>query len=163
MKEMRGKVWKLGHSIDTDLIVPGRYLNAPLEEVKKHVFENMRPEFTTQVGEGDIIVAGGNFGCGSSRENAPEVLKQVGIACIVAESFARIFFRNAIAIGLPVAICPGVADIFKEGDIAVIQFEQAVVLNTQTGMTLQGEPFSKAILDIVENGGILENLKSQNR
>jgi len=159
MKEMKGKVWKLGNNIDTDLIVPGQYLDAPIEEVVKHVFESILPEFVKEVRSSDIIIAGKNFGCGSSRENAPAALQKLGIACIVAESFARIFFRNSIAIGLPVVICKRVTDIFNGGENASVSFRKASVENLNSGVTLQGELPSDDILSIVEKGGILEMLK----
>ena len=159
MKVIIGRVWKLGNNIDTDLIAPGQYLDAPVNEVAQHVFENIRPEFIKEVRSGDIIIAGRNFGCGSSRENAPEALKKLGIGCIVAESFARIFFRNSIAIGLPVVICKGITDVFSEGEIASVDFKDALVQNTRNGTELQGMVFSNDILSIVERGGILEMLK----
>jgi 3-isopropylmalate dehydratase small subunit len=159
MKVIKGKVWKFGNNIDTDLIAPGQYLDAPVDEVAQHVFESIRPEFIKEVRNGDVIIAGRNFGCGSSRENAPEALKKLGIGCIVAESFARIFFRNSIAIGLPVVICKGVTDILSEGEIASVDFKEARVQNTHNGTELQGKIFSDDILSIVEKGGILEMLK----
>jgi 3-isopropylmalate dehydratase small subunit len=159
MKEIKGKVWILGDNISTDLIAPGQYLDAAIDEVVKHVFEANLPEFVKEMCSGDIIVAGRNFGCGSSRENAPEALKKLGISCIAAESFARIFFRNAIAIGLPVVICKGVAGQFKQGETAVVDFREARVKNISSGAMLQGEPFSGDIVAIVESGGILEKLK----
>jgi 3-isopropylmalate dehydratase small subunit len=159
MKEIKGKVWILGDNISTDLIAPGQYLDAPIDEVAKHVFESHLPEFVSEVCSGDIIVAGRNFGCGSSRENAPEALKKLGISCIAAESFARIFFRNAIAIGLPVVICRGVAGLFKRGETAAVDFREARVKNVTSGATLQGDLFTADILSIVESGGILEKLK----
>ncbi len=160
MKEIEGRVWKLGDDINTDLIAPGQYLDAPIDEVVKHIFENTRPEFVKEVRQGDIIVAGRNFGCGSSRENAPEALKKAGIECIVAESFARIFFRNAIAIGLPVVICNGIAASFNDREIASIDIRAARIQNVSTGKAVQGEMFPDEILSIVESGGILEKLKS---
>ena len=160
MDELKGRVWKFGNNIDTDLIVPGQYLDAPMDEVVKHVFESIRPNFAEDVRRGDIIVAGRNFGCGSSRENAPAALQNLGIGCIVAESFARIFFRNAIAIGLPVVICGGVTGIFSDGDHARVAFGEARVENLKSGAVLQGDPLSPEILDIVEKGGMLEMLKA---
>ncbi len=162
MNEIKGKVWKLGNNIDTDLIAPGQYLDAPMDEVAKHVFESIRPEFAKEVHKGDILIAGRNFGCGSSRENAPEALKKLGIGCIVAESFARIFFRNSIAIGLPVVICHNISSVFNEGEIASIDFRQACIQNISKGVEIHGETFSDEILSIVESGGILEKIK-QNR
>jgi len=160
MNILKGKVWKLGDNIDTDLIVSGQYLDAPIEEVVRHVFESVHPGFADEVREGDIIIAGRNFGCGSSRENAPAALKKLGVACIAAESFARIFFRNAIAIGLPLVVCTGVSEIFNEGDEASISFREAIVGNTGSGAKREGEAFSDEIISIVENGGILEKLKA---
>jgi 3-isopropylmalate dehydratase small subunit len=159
MSQVKGKIWKLGDNIDTDVIVSGQYLDAPIDEVIRHVLESIRPEFVKEVKKGDIIVAGKNFGCGSSRENAPAAIQKLGIACIVAESFARIFFRNSIAIGLPVVICKDVTGIFNEGERAVIEFRKAHVENLNSGAALQGELLSDEILSIVEKKGILEMLK----
>jgi 3-isopropylmalate/(R)-2-methylmalate dehydratase small subunit len=156
---IRGSVWKFGNNIDTDAIAPGEYLDAPPEEVAQHVFENIEPGFATTVKKGDIIVAGGNFGCGSSRENAPSAIKDVGIACIVAESFGRIFFRNAIAIGLPVVICDNVGDLCEKGHIVEISFSDARINNVTTGESLTGESLSDEMRTILEKGGILEYLK----
>ena len=160
MNTIEGRVWKFGDNIDTDLIVPGQYLDAPVEEAVKHALESVRPDFAKEVREGDIVVAGKNFGCGSSRENAPIVLQKLGVGCIVADSFARIFFRNSIAIGLPLVTCKGAAGIFSEGDTARVEFREARVQNPASGAALQGEPLSGDILAIVEKGGILELLKS---
>jgi 3-isopropylmalate dehydratase small subunit len=160
MKELKGRTWKFGDNVNTDLIAPGQYLDAPIDEVVKHIFENIRPEFVKEVNKGDIIIAGKNFGCGSSRENAPEALMKAGLDCIVAESFARIFFRNAIAIGLPVVICRAVSSCFNDGDISSVDFREAIVKNVTTGFEARGEVLSNEILSIVESGGILEKLKS---
>jgi 3-isopropylmalate dehydratase small subunit len=160
MKELKGRVWKFDDHVNTDLIAPGQYLDAPIDEVVKHVFENVRPEFVKDVQNGDIIIAGKNFGCGSSRENAPEALKKAGIRCIVAESFARIFFRNAITIGLPVVICHDILSSFNDGDVAEIDMRQAVIKNLATGIEVLGDVFPNEILSIVESGGMLEKLKS---
>jgi len=160
MNEIKGRVWKLGDNIDTDLVVPGQFLDAPIDEMIKHVFEAIRPELVKEVRAGDIIVAGRNFGCGSSRENAPAALKKLGLACIVADSFARIFFRNSIAIGLPLVVCKGVQGIFNEGEEARVDFGSAAVENPSRGKRLSGEALSEDIQAIVENGGILEMLKS---
>jgi 3-isopropylmalate/(R)-2-methylmalate dehydratase small subunit len=160
MNAINGKVWMLGDNIDTDSIVPGQFLDAPIDEVVKHVFESIKPEFVKEVRPGDVIIAGRNFGCGSSRENAPAALKKLGVACIAAESFARIFFRNALAIGLPLVICKGVPGIFAEGEEARIAFREARVENVKNGSVLEGEAFSDEIIAIVEKGGILEMLKA---
>jgi len=122
MSTISGKVWKLGDAIDTDIIIPARYLILPLDEMKHKALEPLRPEFAGKVKKGDVIVAGKNFGCGSSREQAPAVLKQLRISAIVAGSFARIFFRNAINLGIPVVECSEVYDHVEEGDSLEINF-----------------------------------------
>lgn len=152
-------MWKFGDNVNTDVIVPGRYLDVPLEESSPHVFESVKPEFAGGVKKGDIIVAGSNFGCGSSRESAPEVLKILGIGCVVADSFGRIFFRNAIAVGLPALACRGVSAQFEDGDIARVDVVRAVVENLTRGITLHGEPLSAEMLLILDCGGILKLLK----
>lgn len=156
---IHGRVWKFGNNIDTDAIAPGEFLDALPEEVAQHVFENIEPDFAATVKKGDIIVAGGNFGCGSSRENAPSALKDVGIACIVAESFGRIFFRNAVAIGLPVVICKNVSALFEKGHAVEISFSDARIKNVTMGESLKGESLSDEMRMILEKGGILEYLK----
>ncbi len=160
---IEGKTWKLGDAVDTDAIVPGTYLDAPIEEVIKHVFENIRPGFASEVRQGDILVAGKNFGCGSSRENAPAALKKLGLSCIVAESFARIFFRNAIALGFPLVICPGVTSMIEEGDTLSVDYRTATVENTRTSISLMGEILPDDVLAIIEKGGILEVLKAMKK
>lgn len=160
VEAFQGRVWKFGDNVDTDAIVPGKYLDAPVEESSQHVFESARPEFVGEVAEGDIVVAGSNFGCGSSRENAPETLKVLGIGCVLAESFGRIFFRNAIAIGLPVMICKGVSGSFEDGDTARIDPGEARVENVTRGGSLAAEPLSDDMLLILDAGGILNVLKS---
>ncbi|MFH1154475.1 MAG: 3-isopropylmalate dehydratase [Pseudomonadota bacterium] len=160
---MEGKVWILGDNIDTDLIVPGQYLDAPIEDVTRHVFESIKPGFSSQVEKGDIIVGGKNFGCGSSRENAPLALKTLGIACIAADSFARIFFRNAIAIGLPVVMCRDISKHFSEASRARIDFRTATIENSETGSKIKGEPFPEEIITMLEKGGIMELLKAERK
>ncbi len=161
MDLFEGKVWALGDNLDTDAICPGRLLDAPIEEVAEHALESIKPEFPKQVKPGDIIVAGGNFGCGSSREQAPQVLKAVGISCVVAESFGRIFFRSAIAIGLPVLTCENVSVAFSEGDTARVDVENATIENVTSGAAMNGEALSPEMLEILSRGGILELLKEQ--
>jgi 3-isopropylmalate/(R)-2-methylmalate dehydratase small subunit len=160
MEAFQGRVWKFGDNVDTDAIVSGKYLDAPVEESSQHVFESTRPEFVGEVKQGDIIVAGSNFGCGSSRENAPETLKVLGIGCVLAESFGRIFFRNAIAIGLPAVMCKGVSESFEDGDTASMELKEARVDNVTRGGSLAAEPLSDDILLILDAGGILNVLKS---
>jgi len=162
MDDLNGKVWKFGNDVDTDVIVPGFYLDAPMAEILPHVLESVTPDFATRVEKGDLIVAGTNFGCGSSREQAPAALKKVGLACVVAESFSRIFFRNAIAIGLPVLTCRGVCDAFREGQSARVSMKLFQIRNLESGVVLQGDPLSKEMAVILEKGGILESLKGLN-
>ncbi len=154
----RGHVWKLGHEIDTDQIVPGAFLNAPVQEQAQHVFESLAPDFAKQFRPGGILVAGTNFGCGSSRESAPEVLKHLGVAAIVADSFARIFFRNAMAIGLPVLVCPGASGAVAHDDEVDVDLEQATLVNLSTGNTLQGIPLNDMMKEALRKGGILKLL-----
>jgi 3-isopropylmalate/(R)-2-methylmalate dehydratase small subunit len=159
MNNIRGRVWKVGDQINTDLITPGQYLTAPIEEVKKHVLEAVNPCFAKEAREGDILVAGKNFGCGSSRESAPRALKALGISAVVAESFARIFFRNAVAIGLAVVPCPGVSQSFEEGETLELDLESARVKNLTREIQLQGKPLPKEMLEVLNKGGITPLLK----
>ena len=157
---VRGKVWKFGDNVDTDVITPSIYMDAPMEEIKKHVMETLTPRFPSEVQPGDIIIAGNNFGCGSSRETAPNAIQALGVAAVVAGSFGRIFFRNAIAIGLPVITCPQADHLFQEGDEAELDISRATVTNLTQGSSLAGEPLAKDVLDILFAGGILALLKS---
>lgn len=159
MKIIEGRVWTFGDNIDTDVIVPGQYLDAPIDEAVKHVLESVNPNFTKEVKEGDIIVAGRNFGCGSSRENAPAAIKELGISCIVAESFGRIFFRNAIAIGLPLLNCSGISEKFREGERALVRLSEARVENKTRKLTIDTVPLSEEMLNILNKGGMLALLK----
>jgi 3-isopropylmalate/(R)-2-methylmalate dehydratase small subunit len=160
MEMIRGRVWKFGDNVDTDVITPGVYVNAPMEEMKKHVLEALDPRFPEEVRAGDIIVAGKNFGCGSSRETAPDAIKALGVGAVIAESFARIFFRNAVSIGLPVLPCPGVSGAFREGEEAELDISGARVTNLSSNRVLQGQPLAKDILDILSQGGTLTLLKA---
>ena len=159
MSVIQGRVWKVGDQINTDLITPGQYLTAPIEEVKKHVLEAVNPLFAKETREGDILVAGKNFGCGSSRESAPRALKALGISAVVAESFARIFFRNAVAIGLAAVPCPGVSQSFEEGEMLESDMESALVKNLNRKIQLQGNPLPKEMLEVLQKGGITPLLK----
>lgn len=159
--KVRGKVWKLGDNIDTDVITPGQYLSLPMDQLKLHVLEPIRPGFIGLVKPGDVIVAGRNFGCGSSREQAPRALKEIGIAAIIAESFARIFFRNAISIGLPVLICEGVSRTFDEGDVLEADFASGEVKNVTKKVTLRAKPLPPLMIEILTAGGALELLKKR--
>jgi 3-isopropylmalate/(R)-2-methylmalate dehydratase small subunit len=159
MNSIRGKVWLFGDNVDTDVITPGVYVDAPLEEMKKHVLEALNPRFPKEVKAGDIIVAGKNFGCGSSRETAPDAIKALGVGAVIAESFARIFFRNALSIGLPVLPCPGASGAFREGEEAELDVSGAKVTNLSSNRILQGQPLAKDILDMLSKGGTLSLLK----
>ncbi len=156
MKEkIEGKVWKFGDNIDTDVIIPGRYLRTfSLDDLAAHVMEGIDPDFSKNVEQGDIIVADWNFGCGSSREQAPVALKHAGVSAIVAKSFARIFYRNAINIGLPVIV----ADInAKNSDILKIDLEKGIIENKSTDETFKIEPFKKFMLSILKDGGLVNH------
>jgi 3-isopropylmalate/(R)-2-methylmalate dehydratase small subunit len=159
--KVRGSVWKLGDNIDTDVITPGKYLSLPMDQLKLHVLEPINPGFAKMVKPGDVIVGGRNFGCGSSREQAPRALKELGIAAIIAESFARIFFRNAINIGLPVLICEGVSRAFDEGDILEADLSTGEVKNVSKGITLRAKPLPPIMLEILSAGGAIELLKKK--
>lgn len=153
--EIKGKVWKFRDSIDTDVIIPGRYLRTfSLDELASHVMEGEDPEFAENVDKGDIIVAGWNFGCGSSREQAPVALKHAGIDAIVAKSFARIFYRNAINIGLPVIVADVQAD---RGDELLINLKEGVIKNLSTGVSVTIQPFHDFMRGILHDGGLVKH------
>ncbi len=154
------RVWVFGDDISTDAIIPGRYLaKREPRELAKHAMEGAAPEFARKVRGGDIIIAGKNFGCGSSREHAPIALKAAGISAVVAESFARIFYRNAINQGLPVLTCAGVSKRFSRGDRVGVDFKKGVVRNLTTGETFKAEPLPRFVLAIIRAGGLLQYLK----
>jgi 3-isopropylmalate/(R)-2-methylmalate dehydratase small subunit len=156
MLEQSLKVWKFGDDIDTDAIIPGRYLtiNNP-GELAKHAFEGVRPDFALKAKAGDIIVAGYNFGCGSSREHAPLALKGAGIKCMIAKSFARIFFRNAINIGLPLLECSD-TDRISEGDEIEVDHTSGTIINKTKGERYQATPLPDFVREIVDAGGLVE-------
>ena len=159
---VQGRVFKYGDNVDTDVIIPARYLNiADRKELAAHALEDIDPSFVGNVQPGDIIVAGKNFGCGSSREHAPQVLKDSGISCIIAPSFARIFFRNAINIGLPILECAEAAEAVREGDKLRIDFETGVIDDLTTGETFRSLPFPGFIQNIIDNDGLLNSLKAR--
>ena len=151
-KPIRGRVWKFGDNVDTDVIAPWNSLGLPWEERRKVVLQ-VRPEFAQDAKAGDVIVAGRNWGCGSSREHAPENLKRIGIAAVVAESFGRIYFRNGIAIAFPNIVCPGVTDAFEEGEDLKLDLATARVRNISRGIELQGQPYTPEMLSIIDKGG----------
>ncbi len=155
----QGKVFKYGDNIDTDIIIPARYLNtADSKEYAKHCMEPIDEGFYESVKEGDIMVGGENFGCGSSREHAPAAIKECGISCVIAKSFARIFYRNAINIGLAIMECPEAAEEIEAGDEVSIDFESGKITNVTKGTTYQAMPFPPFIDHIIKKGGLLKSL-----
>lgn len=158
----KGKVWKVGNDVDTDVIIAARYLNdASDENMKKHCLEDAIPNFSEVISAGDILVAGKNFGCGSSREHAPISIKVAGISCVIAESFARIFYRNAINIGLPIISSPEAAAEIQAGDALEIDVEQGMIKNLTQGKTYQGETFPPFIREIIAAGNLLNYVKKK--
>ena len=156
----QGKVFKYPDNVDTDVIIPARYLNtADAAELAKHCMEDIDTGFVDQVCPGDILVAGWNFGCGSSREHAPLVIKTCGVGCVIAKSFARIFYRNAINIGLPILECEAAAEEIQAGDRVDVDFDTGVITDRTTGKTYQAEPFPEFIQNIIRRGGLLASLK----
>ena len=155
-----GKVFKYGDNIDTDVIIPARYLNiADRSELAEHCMEDIDTDFVKRVQAGDIMVGGENFGCGSSREHAPIVLKESGIDCVIAKTFARIFYRNAINIGLAILECEAASDGIADGDEISIDFDTGVITNITKGETYQAEPFPPFIRDMIDKGGLMASIK----
>lgn len=155
-----GLVHKFGDNVDTDVIIPARYLNtSDHKELAAHCMEDIDKEFVNKVKEGDIMVGMANFGCGSSREHAPIAIKASGISCVIAKTFARIFYRNAINIGLPIIECPEAAEKISAGDEVEIDFETGVITNKTKNETYKGQPFPEFIMDIINAGGLLNSLK----
>ncbi len=158
---MRGKVWKFGDDVDTDIIIPGRYLVLTDEkELAACVMEGCDPEFSKKVKEGDIIVAGKNFGCGSSREHAPIAIKGAGIAAVVAESFARIFYRNSVNIGLPLIEAKDIEGHISEGDEIEITIDKGIITDLNTSEEFEIQPLPEFMLGIMEEGGLIKYLKN---
>ena len=159
---VQGKAFKYGDNVDTDVIIPARYLNmTDAAELAKHAMEDIDATFVERVKPGDIVVATRNFGCGSSREHAPLVLKQCGVSCIVASSFARIFYRNAINIGLPILECDEAARAIADGDEVAIDFGTGVISDLTTGATFQALPFPAFIQNIIDHDGLMGSLKAR--
>ncbi len=159
--KIRGKAWKFGDDINTDVIIPGKYKFKTLnmKELATHAMEGVDPNFSRKVNPGDLIVAGKNFGCGSSREHAPRVLKELGISAVVAESFARIFFRNAINVGLPVVECKEAVKEISEGDVIEVSLEEGILKNLTKGRSYRFKPIPSPLLNILRAGGLVEYLK----
>lgn len=154
------KAWVFGDDIDTDVIAPGRYMKYGIEEIARHCLESVSPGFTKAVKAGDAVVAGRNFGAGSSREQAPEALKHLGVAVLIAESFAGIFYRNAINLGLPAVACPQAKRI-RDGNLLNVDFSRGVVENLTTGETLACEPIPPFLMTIIRDGGLLPHLEKK--
>ena len=158
--DAKGRVYKFGDNIDTDVIIPARYLNTQdMNELATHCMEYADPDFATKVNTGDIMVAGENFGCGSSREHAPASIKARGISCVIASSFARIFYRNSINIGLPILECPEASIGIDDGDDVSVDFNTGVITNNTKGETYQAAPFPDFIKQIIASGGLLNSIK----
>ena len=155
-----GKVFKYGDNIDTDVIIPARYLNTPdMKELASHCMEDIDKEFVNKVEDGDIIVATKNFGCGSSREHAPIAIKESGISCVIASTFARIFYRNAINIGLPILECEEAANSIEEGDKIEIDFNTGVIKNNTKGEEYKAEPFPEFMQNLIAQGGLIKSIE----
>lgn len=156
----KGFVHKYGDNVDTDVIIPARYLNtANHKELASHCMEDIDKEFIHKVQPSDIMVAGYNFGCGSSREHAPIAIKEAGVSCVIAKTFARIFYRNAINIGLAILECPEAADRIEAGDEVSIDFDTGVITNLTRNESYQAQPFPAFIKDIITAGGLLKSLQ----
>lgn len=156
----KGTVHKYGDNVDTDVIIPARYLNTSVpSELTEHCMEDIDKSFVENVKPGDIMVAHNNFGCGSSREHAPIAIKAAGISCVIAATFARIFYRNAINIGLPIMECREAAEKIENGDEVEVDFDSGVITNVTKGESYQAEPFPEFIKEIINKGGLLNSLK----
>ena len=158
----KGRVFKYGDNVDTDVIIPARYLNiADPRELATHAMEDIDAEFVKKMQPGDIVVATRNFGCGSSREHAPLVLKENGVSCVIASSFARIFYRNAINIGLPILECEAAANGIDDGDMVSVDFDTGVITNETKGESYQAAAFPPFIQSIIQAGGLLKSLRER--
>lgn len=156
------KIYKYGDNVDTDVIIPARYLNAPDEKsLASHCMEDIDAGFASSVEPGDIVVGGSNFGCGSSREHAPLAIKACGVKCVIAKSFARIFYRNSINIGFPILECPDAVDGISPGDRVSVDFQTGAIVNETTGQTFQAAPFPEFVNGIIASGGLLASLKAR--
>ena len=157
-----GHVFKYGDNVDTDVIIPARYLNSPDgNELAKHCMEDIDKEFVNKVQKGDIIVANKNFGCGSSREHAPLAINCAGVSCVIAETFARIFYRNSINIGLPIIECPEAAKAIAAGDEVEVDFDSGVITDKTTGQSFQGQAFPEFMQKIITAGGLVNYINQK--
>ncbi len=156
------KIYKYGNNVDTDVIIPARHLNDPdPKALASHCMEDIDKDFAKTVEQGDIMVAGANFGCGSSREHAPLAIKACGVRCVIAKSYARIFYRNAINIGLPILECSEAAEGIQPGDEVSVDFATGVIIDETRDMTWQADPFPEFIDGIIQSGGLLKSLKAR--
>lgn len=159
----KGSVFKYGDNVDTDVIIPARYLNSSdPAELATHCMEDIDKDFVKKVKKGDIIVADKNFGCGSSREHAPIAIKAAGVSCVIAETFARIFYRNAINIGLPIIECPEASRGIEAGDEVEIDFDSGVITNLTKGTSFKGQPFPEFMQRIISDGGLINYINKKN-
>ncbi|MBQ1413094.1 MAG: 3-isopropylmalate dehydratase small subunit [Clostridia bacterium] len=160
--QAQGKVHKYGDNVDTDVIIPARYLNTSSHaELAAHCMEDIDADFVKTVREGEIMVAGKNFGCGSSREHAPIAIKASGISCVIASTFARIFYRNALNIGLAILECDEAAQEIQDGDEVKVDFDTGVITDVTTGKTYQAQPFPPFIQNIITSGGLLQSIRDR--
>lgn len=161
--EAQGKVFRYGDNVDTDVIIPARYLNSSdPQELATHCMEDIDKDFVHQVNKGDIIVADKNFGCGSSREHAPIAIKAAGVSCVIAETFARIFYRNAINIGLPIIECPDASKGIEAGDEVKVDFDSGMIYNLTKGTSFKGQAFPEFMQKIIAAEGLVNYINSQN-
>lgn len=160
---LKGRIWIFGDNIDTDAIIAARYLSTTVpEELAQHLMEDICPDFPEQVQPGDIIVGGSNFGCGSSREHAPLAIKGAGVSCVIARSFARIFYRNAINIGLPILECADDLSSLKSGeDLLNVDLDQGIIIHPDSGRQFKGEPFPPFMQELIKRGGLVEYVKAR--
>ena len=159
----RGKVFRYKDNVDTDVIIPARYLNTSVpEELAKHCMEDIDKDFVNNVKPGDIIVADKNFGCGSSREHAPIAIKASGISCVIASTFARIFYRNSINIGLPIIECEEAVKGISAGDVVSVDFDTGIITNETTGKSFKGEPYPEFMQNIIQAGGLIPYINAKN-
>ncbi len=157
-----GTVFRYGRDVDTDVIIPARYLNTSNpDELAAHAMEDIDPSFASTVEPGDIIVADENFGCGSSREHAPVAIKAAGVSCVIAKSFARIFYRNAINVGLAILECPEAVDAISQGDRVAVDTDTGTITNITTGQSFTAEPFPPFIAEIIQAGGLIERTRAK--
>ena len=158
--QFKGTVFRYGRDIDTDVIIPARYLNtSDPAEFAKHCLEDLDTTFVERVRAGDIIVADENFGCGSSREHAPVCIKAAGVSCVIAKSFARIFYRNSINVGLPILECPEAVDAIQDGDVVSVDADRGVIVDETAGKTFEAQPFPPFIQEIINEGGLVAHTK----